>query len=270
MELLRVFSRLYSNPKTRPKANLVFLLSGGGKLNYFGTKNWLDEHLEGKSLSENIQFVACLDGLADSMKSDSLFMYVSKPPKPESSAGIFYENLIKVAQQNYPNLNVSQSHKKINLGEPFLSWEHERFSLKRISAFSLSSLPTSKNNVRRDVLDRYDSNYISAIERSANIIAETLSRQLYENINENILSAEISRDMLASTFEHVCSISRSQQSLFTRNKGSNIILPEFLRFVQSLIRKYSGNHKIKLIHSKVDPSFVVLYNPISAKLNLYT
>ena len=38
--------RLYSDPKTRPRYNLLFVLSGGGNFNYFGTKALLDEQLD--------------------------------------------------------------------------------------------------------------------------------------------------------------------------------------------------------------------------------
>ena len=38
--------RLYSDPKTKPRYNLMFILSGGGNFNYFGTKALLDEQLD--------------------------------------------------------------------------------------------------------------------------------------------------------------------------------------------------------------------------------
>ena len=38
--------RLYSDPKIRPRYNLLFVLSGGGNFNYFGTKALLDEQLD--------------------------------------------------------------------------------------------------------------------------------------------------------------------------------------------------------------------------------
>ena len=42
-ECLYSMYRLYRDIKQRPRSNLLFVLSGGGKLNYFGTKNLLDE-----------------------------------------------------------------------------------------------------------------------------------------------------------------------------------------------------------------------------------
>lgn len=38
--------RLYSDPLWHPKYNLLFVLSGGGKLNYFGTKYFIEDMLE--------------------------------------------------------------------------------------------------------------------------------------------------------------------------------------------------------------------------------
>jgi hypothetical protein len=37
LEIARLFSRLYSNPKTRGKYNLLFGLTSGGPYNYNGT-----------------------------------------------------------------------------------------------------------------------------------------------------------------------------------------------------------------------------------------
>lgn len=44
--MVRLFSVLYGDPKTRGKYNIVFLLTGGGKLNYQGSKKWLEDQLD--------------------------------------------------------------------------------------------------------------------------------------------------------------------------------------------------------------------------------
>lgn len=56
LELMRVFSRLY-NSASRPDYNLAFLLTGAAKLNYFGTKKWLEEMKESNSK------LRCIDGI---------------------------------------------------------------------------------------------------------------------------------------------------------------------------------------------------------------
>uniref|UniRef100_A0A914VSA6 BOS complex subunit NCLN n=1 Tax=Plectus sambesii TaxID=2011161 RepID=A0A914VSA6_9BILA len=46
LELMRILHRFYQTAKTRAKYNLVFLLSSGGKLNYQGSRQWIEEFLE--------------------------------------------------------------------------------------------------------------------------------------------------------------------------------------------------------------------------------
>ena len=46
LELVRLFSHLYANPKSHAHYNIIFLLSGAGKLNYQGSKKWLEDQLD--------------------------------------------------------------------------------------------------------------------------------------------------------------------------------------------------------------------------------
>lgn len=46
LELARLLSLLYSNSRTHGHVNIVFLISGGGSLNYQGSKKWLEDQLE--------------------------------------------------------------------------------------------------------------------------------------------------------------------------------------------------------------------------------
>jgi hypothetical protein len=55
----------------------------------------------------------------------------------------------------YENQSVEGVHKKINLAEPFLAWEHERFSMKRIAAFTLSSLKVSSGILSEKLILNY-------------------------------------------------------------------------------------------------------------------
>lgn len=75
---------------------------------------------------QDVSFVMCLDSISS---SPSMTMHVSKPPKPGGAA-----HSIK------SRLGVSINHKKINLAEELLAWQHERFSIRRMTAFTLSSL----------------------------------------------------------------------------------------------------------------------------------
>jgi hypothetical protein len=46
LELARLFSHLYTSSKSHAHYNIIFLLSGAGKLNYQGSKKWLDDQLD--------------------------------------------------------------------------------------------------------------------------------------------------------------------------------------------------------------------------------
>jgi len=46
LELVRIFSHLYANSKSHAHYNIIFLLSGAGKLNYQGSKKWLEDQLD--------------------------------------------------------------------------------------------------------------------------------------------------------------------------------------------------------------------------------
>ena len=145
-----MFSKIYKSMKTQPSVNLVFLLSSGGKFNYFGTKKWLENHLDSSSSSEllsDVKFVLCLDSVGNARLSAqnenankrSLNMHVSKPPKEDSHSGRFFNSLQSMSEQNEA-LEVKYVHKKINLADERLAWEHERFSIRRLPAFTLSNV----------------------------------------------------------------------------------------------------------------------------------
>ena len=134
LELARIFSALYSNPKTHASYNILFLLSGAGKFNFLGSKKWLEDQIDGleSSLIQDAAFVLCLDSLST---NSTIHLHVSKPPKENSSRGIFHQHLINVAGEN----NVQMVHKKINLADDLLAWEHERYGIRRLPAITLST-----------------------------------------------------------------------------------------------------------------------------------
>ncbi|KAI3370317.1 hypothetical protein L3Q82_025090, partial [Scortum barcoo] len=179
LELVRLFHKLFSSPSTRPPYNLMFSLTGGGKYNFLGTKRWIEEnldHAESSLLHDNVAFVLCLDTLAN---SDELYMHVSRPPKPHTPIHSFIQLLEEVVSSRFPWVKVGLVHKKINLVESTVAWEHERYSLRRIPSFTLSHVEDSKSELRGSVLDTISQVDFRKLKRNGIIIAETLARYMY-------------------------------------------------------------------------------------------
>uniref|UniRef100_A0A3B3YAX5 Nicalin n=1 Tax=Poecilia mexicana TaxID=48701 RepID=A0A3B3YAX5_9TELE len=179
LELARLFQKLYSTSATRPQYNLMFSLTGGGKYNFLGTKRWIEEnldHAESSLLHDSVAFVLCLDTLA---KGDELYIHVSRPQKPDTPMHTFIEQLEEVVSSRFPWVKVELVHKKINLVESTVAWEHERYSLRRIQAFTLSHVEDPKSELRGSVLDTMSQVDFRKLKRNGIIIAEALARYMY-------------------------------------------------------------------------------------------
>uniref|UniRef100_A0A8D0PK32 BOS complex subunit NCLN n=1 Tax=Sus scrofa TaxID=9823 RepID=A0A8D0PK32_PIG len=183
LELARLFSRLYTYKRTHAAYNLLFFASGGGKFNYQGTKRWLEDnldHTDSSLLQDNVAFVLCLDTVG---RGDSLHLHVSKPPREGTLQHAFLRELEMVAAHQFPEVRFSMVHKKINLAEDILAWEHERFAIRRLPAFTLSHLESHRDGQRSSIMDvrsRVDS---KTLTRNTRLIAEALTRVIY-NLTE--------------------------------------------------------------------------------------
>ncbi|KAL2099568.1 hypothetical protein ACEWY4_003962 [Coilia grayii] len=179
LELARLFQKLYRDPRSRAPYHLLFSLTGGGKYNFLGTKRWLEEnmdHAESSLLHDNVAFVLCLDTLAN---GDELYLHVSRPPKPGTPQHDFIYQLEQVIASRFPWVKFDMIHKKINLGEPTVAWEHERYAVRRIPGFTLSHLDDPKSALRGSILDTMAQVDIRKLKRNAIIIAESLTRFMY-------------------------------------------------------------------------------------------
>ncbi|XP_015359300.2 nicalin [Marmota marmota marmota] len=153
LELARLFSRLYTYKRTHAAYNLLFFASGGGKFNYQGTKRWLEDnldHTDSSLLQDNVAFVLCLDTVG---RGSSLHLHVSRPPREGTLQHAFLRELETVAAHQFPEVRFSMVHKKINLADDVLAWEHERFAIRRLPAFTLSHLESHRDGQRSSIMD---------------------------------------------------------------------------------------------------------------------
>ncbi|XP_040566090.1 BOS complex subunit ncln [Lepeophtheirus salmonis] len=274
MELARLWNKLYSSSRTHPGYNLVFLLSGGGKINFLGTKKWLEEHQDNDLSSEilsNVAFVACLDTLGHE-EEGSLYFHVSKPPKEESLAGRFLKHLQNVAHVLNSEININVVHKKINLAEEILAWEHERFSIRRLQAFTLSSLASHNVLKRNSILDTKVS--MSLIHQRTRLIAEALACSIYGQLDCNgqlfggpTLSPNI--NSISTFMAYLASTSRATSQLVHSGKSNLEGSPKVIQDMAEMLKSRSHNFKILISKRDKREAEFTFYDGASTTMNAY-
>lgn len=86
-------------------------------------------------------------------------------------------------------------HKKINLAEETLAWEHERYSIRRLPATTLSTLKSHEDPIRTTILDVMQVEQIDRLFKHTQTVAEALARHIY-----NLSSSQIFTDPLVHIF----------------------------------------------------------------------
>ncbi|XP_061457201.1 BOS complex subunit NCLN isoform X4 [Rhineura floridana] len=268
LELARLFSRLYTYKRTHAGYNLLFFASGGGKFNYQGTKRWLEDnldHTDSSLLQDNVAFVLCLDTLG---RGNSLHLHVSKPPKEGTLQHAFLKELELVVASQFPEVRFSMVHKKINLAEDMLAWEHERFAIRRLPAFTVSHLESHRDGLRKSIMDVRTRVDPKILTRNTHIIVEALTRVIY-NLTEKGVPADlqifteqmIQQEQMESVMDWLASQPRAAQLL---DKDSTFI--NSLEYSMSRYLKDVKQHHVKA--DKRDPEFV-FYDQLKQIMNAY-
>lgn len=266
LEISRLFSKLYKDQKTHPKYNLLFLLAGGGKFNFQGTKKWIEENIESSEISllSEVEYVLCLDAIG---QGDNLNLHVSRPPKEGSQGYQLFKDLQQVAGHLYPGFTVEVVHKKVNLADDILPWEHERFSLRRLPAGTLSHRPVAQTS-RGSIFDKKVDNKVLA--RNVKVICEGLARHIYNLTGKGypkdieIFSGElaVSENYLQAWTSELSSQPRAQQLI---SKDSKLISS----LEETLSRDLSEVRRVLARADKKDPEFL-FYDVFEAKFSVYS
>ncbi|EDW58178.1 BOS complex subunit ncln [Drosophila virilis] len=254
MALIEMFSKLHTTMGTIPKYRLGFLLSDSGLLlNFQGSKKWLE--MDDNIALQNVEFVLCLDTITQSLINNQpnvLYMHVSKPPKEKTSISNYFKLLKSVAGHYSDNLTVEGVHKKINLADSKLSWEHERFCMKRYPAFTLSSAKSPGSPFRTTMFKNNESYIVEKLITSVKILAESLACYMYKI------------DPFSDIFKGHAVITEDNIRPYL---GLKSILQN--NDIRDGFEKYLKN--VKIFYDKPDerePDFM-FYNSIDAKLSIY-
>ncbi|CAH1114348.1 unnamed protein product [Psylliodes chrysocephalus] len=204
----------------------------------------------------------CLDTLA---ANDSIYMHVSKPPKDGSPSSIFYKELKAAASVIHPAASVEGVHKKINLADDILGWEHERFSIRRLPAFTLSTLKSHKDFRKYTIMDTRENLDFDRLVRNAKIIAEALARHIYNVPSGEIFgnSWNVDKKHIETWINYVASLPRSPQILSSKD---NLLVATF----KDTFNKYLRDVRVtNAVPDKRDPDFQ-FYQIASGTVNVYS
>ncbi|KAI0515544.1 hypothetical protein KFK09_008209 [Dendrobium nobile] len=259
LEIARLFSRLYSNPKTRGKYNLLFGLTSGGPYNYNGTLKWLRSF--DQRLRESIDYAICLNSIGS--WNNELWVHVSKPPENAYIKQVF-DGLSDIARDM--GVKIGIKHKKINISNPRVAWEHEQFSRVRVTALTLSELSvppellesTGGLHDSRNLVDE------TAVYRSVKLVAESLARHVYGQQGRNIqIFAE------SSSLEINPSYIALWLDLLSRTPRVAPFLEKTNSFISAL-KKELSDHTVDVYgtHESIDGIFT-FYDSTTATLNIY-
>ncbi|EMS68245.1 Nicalin-1 [Triticum urartu] len=190
LEIARIFSRLYSSPKTRGKFNLLFGLTSGGPYNYNGTSKWLRSF--DQRVRESIDYAICLNSVGS--WSNDLWMHVSKPPENPYIKQIF-EDFSDVSKEM--GISVGIKHKKINVSNSRVAWEHEQFSRFRVTALTLSELSTPPEFLESTggLYDTRESADVESVMRTVKLVSESLAE-----LSEHTTDVHVQNDVLDGMF----------------------------------------------------------------------
>uniref|UniRef100_I1LRI7 Nicalin n=1 Tax=Glycine max TaxID=3847 RepID=I1LRI7_SOYBN len=229
LEVARLFSLLYSNPKTRGQYNLLFGLTSGGPYNYNGTHKWLRSF--DQRLRESIDYAICLDSIGS--WENELWIHVSKPPENAFIKKI-HEDFSRVAAEL--GFKVNLKHKKINISNP-----------------RTGGLVDGRHFVNE-----------AAIVRSVKLIAESLARHIYGHQGKNIqIFADNSN--LAVNPSYV----QSWLDVLSQTPRVAPFLSKGDPFVMALKKELEDHTDEVNLHRDVLDGMFTFYDSTRAKLNIY-
>jgi hypothetical protein len=144
------------------------VLSGGGRLNYAGTNNWVNRL--GNEVLDNLEFVLCLETIS----TENLYLHISKKTQDVR----LYKQFQNTAKEM--KINLEFIFKNIDISNPEISWEHQIISYnKKIPTATLSGRKTPAPQLSRTSSLDFSINS-DLLKRNIKFIAESLSQYIYQ------------------------------------------------------------------------------------------
>ncbi|CAI6000829.1 unnamed protein product [Closterium sp. NIES-64] len=194
LQVLRLFSRLFALlPSARPPFHLLFLLSSGGPFNFDGTRQWLAS-LD-QSVQDRLEFAICLRAIGAAPGAaeggSGLHLHASRPLKDPTISALFH-GLSSAAAAADPRTSIALVHKKVNISDARVPWQHELFSRRKLVAASLSSLPSAPPFLRHwgGLADTRESVGEHQLLAATRLIAETIASHIFNSSSTSTAPSE--------------------------------------------------------------------------------
>jgi hypothetical protein len=272
LELIRIISKIYENYESVIKYDILFVLTAGGNENFKGTEYFIN-NLE-PSISENLQYVLCLDSIGSLNEKDNLFLHLSRFPREYEVTPNKLYSIFNTTAKNM-DINLNYIKKKVFLSEDFVPWEHEQFSKKKIISATLSTLMAPPEDIfTRNLFTDVDMD-LNVVSKNIKFIVESLLEFLfdYDNANFTIFKDDktlIDSKNLETMYNYLKKTPRFPLSIERGSKFNNDMFSYFNSYLQRVKRESfefneiqfyennSGDIKIYTVKSKIIDLYLLL------------
>ena len=265
LELIRILSKLYENYESMLKYDILFVLTSAGNENFKGTDIFLN-NLD-PSVSENLQYVLCLDSLGALGEDNNLYLHLSRYPREYEVTPNKLYNIFNLTAKNM-GIELNYVKKKVFLTEDFVPWEHEQFSKRKIISATLSNMESPYDNIfTRNLLTDVDMN-LDRVKLNIKFIAESLLKFLFDfdNTKYNIFKEDetlVDTKNIETMSNYLKKTSRFPLSIERGSKFNNDLFNYFNSYLQRTKRdafefndynfyeNNSGEIKVYMVKSKI-------------------
>ena len=272
LELIRILSKLYENYEQMLKYDILFVLTSAGNENFKGTDIFLN-NLD-PSVSENLQYVLCLDSLGALGEDNNLYLHLSRYPREYEVTPNKLYNIFNLTAKNM-GIELNYVKKKVFLTEDFVPWEHEQFSKRKIISATLSNLDTPYENIfTRNLLTDVDMN-LDRVKLNIKFIAESLLKFLFDfdNTKYNIFKEDetlVDSKNVETMSNYLKKTPRFPLSIERGSKFNNDLYNYFSSYLQRTKRdsfefndynfyeNNSGDIKVYMVKSKIIDLYLLM------------